>query len=324
MIAMRTVLFHRDFENFTGGHLKVWNYFNHVEAAEGFRAQIYFSPSSKWDESNPWFARRAEVLPDWNPGAADALFFGAWDWQMLPAAERDHYPRPIINLIQHVHHGDLGYPLSAFLGHRAVRVCVSEEVRAAIEAAGRVNGPVVVIPNGIDLAGLPVPPADAGNAGRRVDWLVCGLKQDRPAIARRLAATLNADPARWGRAALLTKLRPRAEFLAAIAAARRVVLLPRETEGFYLPMLEAMALGTLPICPDCVGNRSFRAPGFPALTPAGFEEDSLLAAMAAAQSLPPADEARFLETARGIADRHTLARERASFHALLASLPSLW
>ena len=34
-----------------------------------------------------------------------------------------------------------------------------------------------------------------------------------------------------------------------------------EGEGFYLPALEAMALGSLVICPDCIGNRSFCLPG---------------------------------------------------------------
>jgi glycosyltransferase involved in cell wall biosynthesis len=318
---MRTVLFYREFENFTGGHLKVWNYFNHVEAAQGHRAQIHFSHGSRWDETNPWLARRAEALRDWNPDRADLLFLGGGDWRMLPAAERDHYSRPIINLIQHVHHADPDHPLSAFLRHRAIRICVSEEVSRAIQATGRINGPVFVIPNGIDLAELPpAPPME----NRQIDWLICGLKGDRSAIARRLAARLNEEPACWGRTALLTKLLPRREFLIAIAAARRVVLLPRATEGFYLPMLEAMALGTLSVCPDCVGNRSFRPPGFDALVPASFGEDALLNAMRAARQLSPAEEARLQEKSSVIVARHLLAHERAAFHTLLASVSSLW
>ena len=56
---MRTVLFYRHFARFKGGHLKVWDYFRHVEAAPEHRAAVYFTPDSAWDATNPW-------LPDTN------------------------------------------------------------------------------------------------------------------------------------------------------------------------------------------------------------------------------------------------------------------
>ena len=152
---MRTVLFHRDYQGFTGGHLKVWNYFRHAEHLDGWGARVYFSRESKWDEHNPWSVRREEVLTAWEPWEADVLFLGGYDWRMIPAAERARYGKPIINLIQHVHHADPAHPLFEFLPHRALRVCVSTEVRDAIVATGKVNGPVVTIPNGIDLAEFP-------------------------------------------------------------------------------------------------------------------------------------------------------------------------
>ena len=313
---MKTVLFHRDFQEFTGGHLKVWQYFKHVADSAAHRPEIHFSASTRWDESNPWLLQRKTTLADWAPERADVLFLGGRDWEMLPAAERDHYRRPIINLVQHVHHADPGHPLSAFLRHRAIRVCVSAEVRDAIKATGRVNGPTVVIPNGIDLADLPTP------GKRPVDWLVCGLKDGRSGTARRLVKRL--EPSRWGRAEFLTKLLPRPEFLAALARAKRVVLLPRETEGFYLPALEAMALGSLVVCPDCVGNRSFCRDGFNAVVPTGHDEESLFAAMQRARRLTPAQEAALVENARATATEHTLPRERAAFHELLASVDALW
>ena len=34
------------------------------------------------------------------------------------------------------------------------------------------------------------------------------------------------------------------------------LFLPNQREGVYIPGLEGMALGTLVVCPDCVGNRS--------------------------------------------------------------------
>lgn len=313
----RSMLFHRDFRGFTGGHLKVWNYFNHVETAPRWSAKIYFSPESVWDGGNPWLPRRAEVVPVWKPAEADALFLGGHDWRMIPPAERDHYPKPILNLIQHVHHADPAHPLSAFLGHRAVRVCVSAEVSAALAVTGRVNGPVFTIPNGIDFGALPVP------GERNVDWLVCGLKEGTSTVAKSLVRRMEATGG-WGRVEALTKFLPRAEFLAALACARWVVLLPRATEGFYLPALEAMALGCLVICPDCVGNRSFCRDGFSAVVPASGREDDVFAALERARALTAEQEATLVANARMIAAEHTIQRERAAFHELLATLPALW
>jgi hypothetical protein len=47
---LKRVYFHRDYHDFQGGHLKVWDYFNHVDAAEGYRAEIYFTPQSVWGD----------------------------------------------------------------------------------------------------------------------------------------------------------------------------------------------------------------------------------------------------------------------------------
>ena len=51
------------------------------------------------------------------------------------------------------------------------------------------------------------------------------------------------------------------------------LFLPNETEGFYLPALEGMALGTIVVCPDCVGNRSFCLPQVNAFRPAFHFDD---------------------------------------------------
>ena len=313
----RTVLFHRDFRNFTGGHLKVWNYFKHVEAATGWQAKIYFSNESSLDKDNPWFPRLSEFASRWEPEKAEVLFLGGYDWRMLPPTERAFYPRPVINLIQHVHHADPVHPLFEFLPHRAVRVCVSTEVQAAILATGCVNGPTLVIPNGIDLAGSAKP------EDKTTDWLVTGLKEGKSKVAKALGKRL-AKEGDWGQVEVLTKLLPREEFLAAMARARRVVVLPRETEGFYLPALEAMALGCLVVCPDCVGNRSFCRDGFNAVVPGSSREDDVFAAMEATRRMSPGREAVLLGNAATTAAEHSLERERAAVGELLAGIDALW
>jgi hypothetical protein len=316
---MPRVLFHRDFQNFTGGHLKVWDYFNHVNTAPGHHADIYFTPATRWDVTNPWLALRPQALSHWAPHAADLLFLGGHDWLALPAPERPRFRRPIVNLIQHVQHADPAHPLAAYLPHRAIRICVSAEVQAALDATGRVNGPTFVIPNGIDLQPRPAIPM----AERPISWLICGNKDGQPALAREVARRL--DPIVGSeRVEVLTKLLPRAVFLDQLAQARRAVLLPRATEGFYLPALEAMALGTLVICPDCIGNRSFCQDGRTAIIPLTREVDGLLAAVQRARSLPLAQEAAILANAHAAATQHSLATERAAFHQLLARIPALW
>jgi hypothetical protein len=313
------VLFYRDFQNFTGGHLKVWDYYNHADTAPGYQADIYFSPSTCWDATNPWLGKRAQALPHWAPHGADVVFLGGHDWLQIPAPERSRFGRPVINLIQHVQHGDTAHPLAAYLPHRAIRLCVSAEVQSAIEATGRVHGPTIVIPNGVD---LPMGD-DQPWAERTLDWLICGVKEGQSALAREIGrqiqGTFGSD-----RVEVMTKLLPRADFLAKLAQAKRAVLLPRATEGFYLPALEAMALGALVICPDCIGNRSFCQEGRTAIVPESREPAALWAAVQRARSLPAGQAAARLANARAVAAQHSLTRERAAFQHVLASISSLW
>ena len=43
---MKEVLFFRDFKKFQGGHLKVWDYFNHVRSSPDHVPRVRFSPGS--------------------------------------------------------------------------------------------------------------------------------------------------------------------------------------------------------------------------------------------------------------------------------------
>src|SRR3546814_5556433 len=66
------------FRGYSGGHGKVWDYFNHALAA-GWDARVYFTPQSLHDASNPWSAMPERVLDRYAPNAADALFIGGMD-----------------------------------------------------------------------------------------------------------------------------------------------------------------------------------------------------------------------------------------------------
>jgi glycosyltransferase involved in cell wall biosynthesis len=106
-------------------------------------------------------------------------------------------------------------------------------------------------------------------------------------------------------------------------SARVSVLLPRAQEGFYLPALEAMALGTLVVCPDCVGNRSFCLPGENAFRP-GYTVDEIIASTEEALSLSAPQVARMCDRASATAATHSLERERGAFLDVLHAIDDLW
>ena len=313
----KRILFHRDFQAFTGGHLKVWHYFEHVRNAHRYRARIAFSHRSRWDATNPWLGCPPElVLPEWSPDAADVLFLAGEDWQRLPEPSRRQPPRPVINLIQHVRHADPEQRLYRYLEHPAIRVCVSQQVSDALRATGRVNGPLTTIPNGLDWAELPAPVLASERA---LDLLVVGIKQ--PDLAARLAHRLAAQG--WVLEAI-TRPRPRAAFLRRLGQARIALLLPHRTEGFYLPALEAFALETLVICPDVIGNRDFCRAGVNCVQPAAYTEQALVEAAVDALALNPTQRRALLEAAAATAASMTLAQERAAFLRLLDGIDGQW
>lgn len=310
------VLFYRDFRGFTGGHLKVWHYFNHVQHSKRYQARIAFSAETVWDASNPWLALRGQALPTWEADAAAVLFLAGMDWEILSAAQRAHAPKPILNLIQHVRHADPKQPLYQYLQHRALRICVSAQVTQALQATGRVNGPIFTIPNGMDSAELARP--TLAWEQRPLDLLVVGIKQ--PALALELAPQLSTL---CPNVRVLTQPLPRADFLELLGTARITLFLPHHSEGFYLPALEGLALGTVVICPDCIGNRDFCHPAINCLQPP-YSVETLLEAVQQALQLTVPQRQTMLDNARHTAQQHTLAQERSAFLEILGQIEALW
>ncbi len=87
--STRTILFPRDFTVFTGGHFKVWHYYNHTLAHPKFDAAARFTKRSLWDETNPWLGTGARIVSERERFRADALFLGGLDWQRLPKRQRE-------------------------------------------------------------------------------------------------------------------------------------------------------------------------------------------------------------------------------------------
>ena len=306
-------LFFRDYRKFHGGNLKVWDYFNHTRAAPDWDAWIKFDSRSRWDATNPWHAASDRVLADASHLVPDLFFVAGRDWLSLdqhPAAERGV---PVINLVQHVRHGDETSNRFVFLERKAIRICVGEEISRAVRDTGVANGPILVIPLGLDLGVLKTDP----DPHRDVDVLIAGLKQ--PQLGSDLAERLGSE--KW-RVDVLTNLIPRREFLDRMRQAKVTVFLPNQSEGVHMPPLEGMALGTLVVCPDVPGVE-YCSDGVNCLQPP-YRIEELVDAVTAAHSLPRRDADAMRDAARQTAILHSLERERAAFHDLLRNIDQLW
>jgi hypothetical protein len=312
---MKEVLFYRTFKKYQGGHLKVWDYFNHVLSSPNHTAKVRFSGDSVWDERNPWRDMRSHAIGPDTPAKPDILFLDGRDWEKLSERERDSSPIPIINFIQHVRHGFEDNPRYAFLRHRAIRICNSDETADSIRSTGRVNGPIFTIPYGLEVDCFPKP---IPFAEKDLDFLTVAIKQ--PKLGRRLHRLLW-RPGRRNHLLMDPVLRP--EFLGLLNRARISVFLPHQTEGFYIPALEGMALDTLVVCPDCVGNRSFCLPGHNCFRPE-LSLGALRSAAEAARRLTPVEVSTYLANARATFDRHDLKKERRDFLEILEQVDQLW
>lgn len=308
----KTILFYRDLQEFTGGHQKVADYFQHLQLSLEFSADVAFSANTRWDECNPWYPEYQHNKVSYLPANYDYAFLAGMDWQTY-LGSTPKPGQPVVNLIQHVRHADPSQPMHRYLSERAVRICVSSEVADAIQSTGLVNGPVVTINNGIAIPAVE-------KVDKLHDLFIVGPKN--PDMAKALVDEL----ANQGiRAFSVNHWLPRTELLRLMAASRLVVLLPNQTEGFYLPALESMHYADLTIVPDCVGNRSFCHDRQNCLFPA-YNTPALVAAVKDALLLlmQPAQLNIFKRNCADTLAYHSLERERTEFLDLMRQLDSLW
>lgn len=304
---MKTITFIRDFIQFSGGHLKVFHYYNHVAHSGVFRPILTLTPRSRRDGTNPWTL--AGVPFSETIGTTDAYFVAGLDWDILDRAGVDLRGRTVINLVQHVRHASPQDARYRFLGRPALRICVSQEVADAVRETGVVNGEVVTIPNGIDLDSFGA----LRDTPKVQDVFIGGLKA--PKLALDCAKILKKSGLT---VSISTESLPRAEYIRRVAEARIALLLPHSTEGFYLPALEAMASKVCVVVPDCVGNRSFCLPGINCIMPPYRLEDLTQAVLGLVKE--PERQAALRSQALRMAADHGLDVERARVRAVLERL----
>jgi hypothetical protein len=241
------------------------------------------------------------------------FFVAGRDWVTMdehPSAGSDI---PVVNFVQHMRHADPDSNRFEFLNRKAIRICVSEEVTQALRETGITRGPLMTIPIGLDLGDLT--PSDAT---RDIDVVIAALKH--PKFGEELGHRLTQS---GRRVEVLSTLLPRPEYLELIRRARTTVFLPNKAEGFYLPPMEGMALGTLVVCPVHAGEHSFYVPGYNCFRP-DYTLEELVRAAESALALMPDQAQRLRVNARQTAEEHSLNRERQSFLKVLQNVDQLW
>jgi glycosyltransferase involved in cell wall biosynthesis len=312
---LKTVFFYRDFRRFAGHHLKVFHYFNYILEAPDHTPVVRFSRESLWDESNLWRGFEQYFVPPRGPVHADMYFFSGMDWRQLPREQWRDSPSPVVNYIQSVRHAWPENPRYEALGNRAIRISVSPEVTEAISATGLLRGPLFTIPAAIDVDAVI---RAATVRERDTDLAIVALKS--PELGHSTAARLT-RPGRTIR--LIDRLVPRQELLDTLARSRVTLFLPFRVEGKPLPLLEGMALETIVVCPDCVGNRSFCHDGVNSFRPP-YEDDAIFEAAEAALSQAAGAREAMLAAASATVREHDLPAEREAFYRVLGQVDELW
>lgn len=305
-MTMKTALFIRHYLAFSGGHLKILHYVQHVLASGFAKPRLLLTADSVRDKSNI-FLGHPELIVD-EPVKHDLLVLAGTDWQIANELGLLDSGVPILNIVQGRRHANPDDPRFKWLCRPAVRICVGQELAEMILATGVVNDPVHVVTNGIaSLDHLRIPLAQ-----RTRDVVVAGIKD--PALALAVVSrlrSLNID------AKAFTHPLPHDEYLRRVAESKVAIFLPRAYgEGSYLPTLEAMALDVAVVCPDVPGIHSYCRGDITALLPPR-NADTL--ADAARRILEDKDlSARLRANGRRMAEHHTLEHERLAFLPILA------
>ena len=293
----------------SGGALKLRHYFEHAQSLFPQKTKIYMPEDTPWTAYNLFTPHRNMVVHNIDWLVVSVMVISGWGWErFIPEKFHAAPPFQVIYLVQSFSKftpQDSRFPSFA---NPAIRICVSEPLSAKLRTLGIANGPVHTIPAAIDMEQLQI--AGDISASRDTDLLIIGLKN--PQMGNQIAA----EARQFGiQPRLLTERLSRKNFLQQIARARIVMCLPESIEGFYLPALEAMALGSLVIVPPVIGN-NYCIDGFNCIVPE-YDVNGIIGAIKLVIGLSPSESGELIENAKMTALKHTLSKERTAFHNIL-------
>ena len=284
----------------SGGTLKLRHYFEHALSLFPQTTKIYMPEDTLWTPCNLFAPHRNSVIHNIDWQTVSVMVISGWGWErFVPRNFHVAPPFQVIYLVQSFNKfrpQDSRFPGFA---NPAIRICVSEPLSTKLQNLGIANGPVHTIPVGIDVDQLQI--TGEISAGRDTDVLIIGLKN--PQIGKLIAE--EAKPLGI-RVRLLTELLSRENFLQQIAHARIVIC---------LPALEAMALDSLVIVPQVIGN-SYCIDGFNCIVPE-YDVHGIIGAIKLAIGLSPSKSTEMINNAKKTALKHNLQRERSAFQEIL-------
>jgi glycosyltransferase involved in cell wall biosynthesis len=306
---VQKILFLRKFKKASGGQIKVRDYFMHCLHHPGLDPYLFLKPDSDNKADEVWNdIPKDRIVSNVQVEKYDMVFIGGGDWRRFPEAIDGK--KKIINLIQHVKHGNKKGRLFQYLERSAFRICVSQEVAEAI--APYANGEIVVINNGIPLDIF------TKNA-EKVENSILIWARKNPKLGKKLHEKLGIQNEH---VSLLLDNVPREEFARRLGKTDIFVPLPNETEGFYLPAIEGMASGCVVVCSDAIGNRSFCKHGETCLMP-GFDDFDGHVRMVSLLLAEPSYKERIRRRGGEIAQTFSLASERKAFYKFLSKFTGM-
>lgn len=314
-MTLKKIIFYRDYKKFQGGHLKVWNYFNYCQHHPNYNADISFSAGSDLLNNNPWLLSKKKHNDSLlNLDKYDVFFIAGKDWSFF----LNHSPSPkqiIINLIQGFSHVQPTDDKFQYLAYKAIRICVSEELKSELLRTKKVNGPLFTIPNGVNDANVSV--RKGYSDYQKI--IIIGYKQKELACSIYEKLT---DLGLYEVELLLEDDLPRKNFLEKVNNSTIALFLPFFTEGFFLPAMEAMLFNTVVICPDCVGNRGFCLDGYNCYSPS-YSIEAIIESVKKAYSLSPEQRSKLVENANRMSQSSSM-KERELFSDILNNLECIW
>lgn len=303
----KTISFHRQYRAYSGGHQKVHDYLQHTISTQLYAPSIFLEAGSKIQPQLFNDIQGVEYQSVYAPQHADVAFLAGMDWQAyLPFFAEKQIK---VNLVQHIRHGEPQHPLHQFLQYKAIRLCVSEAVKKAIEPYA--NGPCFTIPMGHTIPVI--------NKVKNNDIYILATKQ--PALGQQLFE--------WASQAGLKVILDsspveRERVYQTMAASKVVIPLPNKTEGFFLPGIEAMTLADWAVVPDCIASREYCLP-MANVTRCELSLSDCQSALEYALKAVNKWQHGFLKwRGRSICNKYSLINERRAYQAILSRLDSIW
>ena len=284
-------------------------------ASSGRRLQIWMPPHTRLAAASPWrpWLEQGRVVSQLHPRPNLVLVRDATDWRALLRHRFSGEPPPVLHLLS-------GHDLRHW-GHggdraAAIRLALSPELAAALEASGRLREPIHSLPIGLDPATLP-------DASDRQANRVLVLARHRPDLGLILQQQLE-------QAGLSCRCEleawPPTRWQQEIAEASTVVNLARGDGGADLGLrrLSSMALGSALVSEQRPGLDSLCRDGRNALVRPAVADQLREAVLSLQGSAGASRREGLINGGLATALRHRTARQELELLQLLDQLPALW